>query len=43
MRNQRKHYAPEEKVLSSGGILLEKEPIPKLYRWQKEFFENSFE
>ena len=52
MKNQRKQYAPEEKVAILRRHLLEKEPISKLcdevglqptvfYRWQKEFFENG--
>src|SRR6476661_4752310 len=52
MKNQRNHYAPEEKVAILRRHLLEKEPISKLcdevglqptvfYRWQKEFFENG--
>jgi transposase len=52
MKKQRKHYAPEEKVVILRRHLLEKEPISKLcdevglqptvfYRWQKEFFENG--
>ena len=52
MKEQRKHYAPEEKVAILRRHLLEQEPISKLcdevglqptvfYRWQKEFFENG--
>src|SRR5215217_5733800 len=52
MKKQRKHYAPEEKVVILRRHLLEKEPISKLcdevglqpkvfYRWQKEFFESG--
>jgi len=52
MKNQRKHYSPEEKVAVLRRHLLEKEPISKLcdgvglqptvfYRWQKESFENG--
>src|ERR1044072_833929 len=52
MKQQRKQYAPEEKVAILRRHLLEKEPISKLcdevglqptvfYRWQKEFFENG--
>ena len=52
MKEQRKHYTPEEKVAILRRHLLEKEPISKLcdelglqptafYRWQKEFFENG--
>ena len=47
MKNQRKHYSPEEKVAVLRRHLLEKEPISKLcdgvglqptvfYRWQKD-------
>ena len=52
MKDQRKHYTPEEKVAILRRHLIEKEPISKLcdelglqptvfYRWQKEFFENG--
>ena len=52
MKEQRKHYSPEEKVAILRRHLLEKEPISNLcdelglqptvfYRWQKEFFENG--
>src|SRR4029079_4757322 len=52
MKQQRKHYTPEEKVAILRRHLLEKEPISKLcdelglqptvfYRWQKELFENG--
>jgi transposase-like protein len=52
MKNERKHYAPEEKVAILRRHLLENEPISKLcdelglqptvfYRWPKEFFENG--
>src|SRR6476469_6737269 len=52
MKNQRKHYPPEEKVAIQRRHLLEKEPISKLcdevglqptvfYRWQKGLFENG--
>jgi transposase-like protein len=52
MKEQRKHYSPEEKVAILRRHLLDKEPISKLcdelglqptvfYRWQKEFFENG--
>jgi transposase-like protein len=52
MKEQRKHYTPEEKVAILRRHLPDKEPISKLcdelglqpkvfYRWQKEFFENE--
>ena len=52
MKEQRKHYTPEEEVAILRRHLLDKEPISKLcdelglqptvfYRWQKEFFESG--
>jgi hypothetical protein len=52
MKEQRKHYIPEEKVALLRKHLLEKEPILTLCAglgcsrrsstaWQKEFFENG--
>ena len=52
MKNQRKHYSPEEKVAILRRHLVEGVPISDpcdeeglqptvFYRWQKEFFENG--
>lgn len=52
MRQQRKHYAAEEKVAILRRHFLEKVPVSDLceetgihptlfYRWQEEFFENG--
>jgi transposase len=52
MKEQRKHYTPEEKVAILRRHLVEKVPISELcdkqglqptvfYRWQKELFENG--
>lgn len=52
MREQRKHYRPEEKVSILRRHLLDHVPVSNVcdeaglaptvfYRWQKEFFENG--
>ncbi|MCK5805578.1 MAG: transposase [Lentisphaeria bacterium] len=52
MREQRKHYRPEEKVSILRRHLLDHVPVSDVcdgaglaptvfYRWQKEFFENG--
>jgi transposase-like protein len=52
MKQQRKHYRPDEKVAILRGHLLEATPVSDLcdrydlhptvfYRWQKEFFEGG--
>ena len=52
MRNARKHYTAQEKVVILRRHLLDKVPVSELcekeglrptvfYRWQKEFFENG--
>jgi transposase len=52
MKNQRKHYTPEDKVAILRRHLLEQVPVSDLcdqqglqptvfHRWQKEFFENG--